>query len=242
MARLKTEEELIAYTLRQLGSPTINIEVTPEQISDNIDKAIERFAYYAYDGQIERTLDVSVVKGQRDYILPDNVTAILNLRTTSNFSSLYRLPGGYVFANSPIGLETLGNINNVDMTNMSMYLSKLTQLQQLFDIPLNYNYNEQTATLHLFEDPRENRMLMEVALEYTPEAIDKIYGHPWIKSYVEALTKITWGNVVGKFSSTLVNGSEINFDRLLSEGREDKERLEEELLTDYMEPLGISVS
>lgn len=242
MARIKTADNLVEYTLRQLGAPSIQVEVTEDQILDNIDKAIGKFAYYAMDGQEEMILDVQIVDGQMEYQLDDRVTAILNLRTASNFSSLYRLPGGYVFANQPMGLSLLENMSSVDITNMSMYLSKMSMLEQLFDIPVNYVYNEQTATLRLLEVPRENRMMILVAMEYEPKPIDKIYGHEWIKEYVEALTKITWGNVVGKYQSTLVNGSTINYDRILSEGLEAKERLEERLIHDYMEPLGIYVS
>lgn len=242
MARIKTAEALVEWTLRQLGAPTIQVEVTEDQILDNIDKAIQKFAYYAMDGQEEVILDVAITAGQMEYQLDERVTAILNLRTSSNFSSLYRLPGGYVFANQPMGLDLLSEMNNVDITNMSMYLSKMTMLEQLFDIPLNYVFNEQTSTLRLLETPRENRMLMLVAMEYEAKPVDKIYGHEWIKEYVEALTKITWGNVVGKYSSTLVNGSTINYDRILSEGLEAKTALEERLIHDYMEPLGIFVS
>lgn len=243
MARLTTRTQLTEYTLRQLGAPSIQVELTPEQISDNIDKAVEKFAYYAMDGQEEKIIIVELTHGVFDYKLPIDVTAVLSLRTSSNFSSLYRLPGGYVFANQPMGLQLLDSMTSVDITNMSMYLSKMSALESLFDIPLNYIYNEMTGTLRFFEQPRENKAMLKVALDYTPdEAQDKIFGHEWIKEYVEALCKITWGQVVGKYTSTLVNGSEINFDRILSEGYEEKEKLEEKLLTDYMEPLGIYVS
>lgn len=242
MARIKTADDLSDYILRQLGAPSIQVEVTSDQILDNIDKAVEKFSYYAMDGMEEKILDVELVDGQMEYVLDDRVTAILTMRTASNFSSLYRLPGGYVFANQPMGLSLLENMSSVNVTNMSMYLSKMSMLEQLFDIPVNYIFNEMTGTLRLLEKPRENRMMLRVAMDYEPQEIDKIYGHEWIKEYVEALTKITWGNVVGKYSSTLVNGSTINFDRILSEGLESKERLEERLINDYMEPLGIYVS
>ena len=242
MARIKTADDLIEYTKRQLGAPSIQVEVTEDQLLDNIDKAIEKFAYHSMDGMEEKVLDVEIIPGQMDYKIDDRVTAILAMRTASNFSSLYRLPGGYVFANQPMGLALLENMGSVDVTNMSMYLSKMSALESLFDIPVNYIFNENTATIRLFEVPRENRMMLKVAMDYEPQEIDKIFGHPWIKSYVEALTKITWGNVVGKFSSTLTNGSEINYDRILSEGMESKLALEEELLETYREPMGIYVS
>lgn len=242
MARIKTADDLSDYILRQLGAPSIQVEVTSDQILDNIDKAIEKFSYYAMDGMEEKILDVEIIDGQMEYVLDDRVTAILAMRTASNFSSLYRLPGGYVFANQPMGLSLLENMSSVDITNMSMYLSKMSALEKLFDIPVNYIFNEMTGTLRLLEVPREKRMMLKVAMDYEPQEIDKIFGHEWIKEYVEALTKITWGNVVGKYSSTLVNGSTINFDRILAEGIESKERLEERLLQDYMEPLGVYVS
>ncbi len=239
--RIKTLDALSDYTLRQLGAPSIQVEITPEQIEDNIYKAIEYFAYYAMDGTEDRILLVEIDKGAGDYQLDDRIMSIQNVRTTSNFSSLYRLPGGYVFANQPMGLSLLSNINSVDVTNMSMYLSKLSMLQNMFDIPINYEYNEMTGIFRLFENPRESMAMLTVSLEYEPKEVDKIFGDKWIKSYVEALCKVTWGQVVGKYSSTLINGSTINYDRILSEGLEQKEKLEEELKDAYMEPLGITV-
>ena len=49
------------------------------------------------------------------------------------------------------------------------------------------------------------------------------------------------GNNTGKFSTQLVNGATINYDRILSEAQQELQEQREELLETYREPLGIYV-
>ncbi len=112
-------------------------------------------------------------------------------------------------------------------------------MQNLFGKSVSYDFNSQNHILRIFED-FAGPVLIEAALEYIPNADhDDIYGHSWIKEYALNLTKNVWGSNVGKYSSSLVGGSDINYDRLLSESETALDRLNEDLLEKWSEALGI---
>ncbi len=54
MAQITSRQELADYCLRQLGGGVVNIELTPDQIEDAIEDAVQYYNEYHFDG-IERT-------------------------------------------------------------------------------------------------------------------------------------------------------------------------------------------
>ena len=50
MAQPSTRQELIDYSLRQLGAPVLEVNVADEQISDLVDDAIQYFNERHFDG------------------------------------------------------------------------------------------------------------------------------------------------------------------------------------------------
>ena len=51
-SRPATREELIEYCLRQLGKPAIDIAVTPEQLEDRTDEALQQYQNYHFDATV----------------------------------------------------------------------------------------------------------------------------------------------------------------------------------------------
>jgi hypothetical protein len=59
-----------------------------------------------------------------------------------------------------------------------------------------------------------------------------IIKEPWVYQYALALSKISIGNIRGKYSGTqLFGGGSINFNDILSQGLEEKRNLEEQLFS-----------
>ncbi len=118
-------------------------------------------------------------------------------------------------------------------------LANMQTYQNLFGKSVSFDYNNQNHVLRIFEQ-YSGPVAIEAALEYAPNPeYDLVYGHAWIKEYSLNLVKNVWGQNVGKYSSSLVGGSEINYDRLISESESALDRLHEELLEKYSEALGI---
>ena len=242
MAAIKTKEALQEYILRKLGSPVISIEVDETQIFDNIDDAIQKFSFEALSGEEVVALLVTTQKGVRDFVLDDRVQSVIDLRHQNSFGTSLSVGNNWVLdASYFVNSSVLTSIDQLDTTNMAAITAKLSALESMFNVPLAYDFNYNTKILRFYEDPNVNQILLKVALEYKPKEIDNIYNSTWVKRYATALTKLTWGNNLGKYNGTLINGSSLNYDRIISEAQTEIDKLEEELRNTYSAPLPIYV-
>ena len=74
-------------------------------------------------------------------------------------------------------------------------------------------------------------------LNIANEENDLIYNHEWIKAYCIAKTKEIWGSILGKYSQSLVGGAQINYGDIKSEAQSEIEKLEQELLDKWSDPV-----
>lgn len=70
---------------------------------------------------------------------------------------------------------------------------------------------------------------------------DLVFNESWVKDFAKAKTQVLWGQVLGKFSQNLVGGASINYDRIISEGQTEVDRLLEELHEKWMDPAPVIV-
>lgn len=125
----------------------------------------------------------------------------------------------------------------MEVAYMQMVTSQM--MQGMYGSSVAYDFNASNHILRIFQ-AIDGPIMIEGSLEYRPNPdYDDAYGHAWIKEYALNKVKFLWGSNVGKYSQSLIGGAEINYDRLLSEASEALDRLDEQLLERYSEPLGI---
>jgi len=241
MARLRSKIQLIDYVKSQLGAPTINVEVTNTQIGEIIDDTIQKFTEYAY-GDLESVILINI-NGAGEYILPDTITNIIKLSkgAVANLANFKVNYGGYVpniWSEQFYSGSLTGNIVNT----IGQLSASQSVLDKYFGQDLVFNFNHLAKKLQIHENFHG-----PIAVHYQYEYIandsdDMVFNHEWIKGYTLARTKFLWGNVTGKYTQSLVGGAQINYDRMLSEGQERMEKLEEELLTKWSDPAPIDVA
>lgn len=100
-------KELKDVILRRLGAPIVNVEVTPDQIYDCIQRALELFGEYHFNG---------LNKGYMAFYVPrkdekDNVT---EFAYENHVKGLFDLAGKNVFAISQIIRTNIGSITSMD--------------------------------------------------------------------------------------------------------------------------------
>ena len=66
MAQPASRQELIDYSLRQLGAPVLEINVAEEQLQDLMDDAIQFYQERHYDGVTENYLKYKITQGDID--------------------------------------------------------------------------------------------------------------------------------------------------------------------------------
>ena len=241
MARIDTQEKLREYIKRRLGAPLIRVELTDEMLDDCIEKAISEYSYYAYDGTIDGNILVELTPGQFEYKLDPRIHAVTGLRASSTYSTFINIPAGYTLAMNPITLNLQDNVSNIDIQSMTQRMAKMSNLQNIFDIQVNFDYNSNNHTLYFFEQPVSQVAVLEISMDYEPGEVDGIYNNQLIKKMAEGEAWKMWGNVTGKYSSQLVNGSEINYADMKDKGDTMCEEAKEEMM-ELREPLGIYIA
>lgn len=239
MFKIDTRQKLIQYIRERCGEPLIKVEITDSQINYIINDTILKYSEFAYDGQDVKSMLIPIFSGVKEYKLDNRISSILDLRVSRRTTSvamagLYTLPPGYT--------PTLNSTAIMKLADFETTLVNISRFDNMFDIRPNYYFNSNNKIITFLEDMEGYpNALIQVALEYEPAEIDLIYNHPWIKDMATAQSKLQWGNNIGKYSGTLINGNTINFADIKSEAQTDIDRLNEELLTRWSPPLGITV-
>jgi len=237
MARINTKEKLIEYIKRSLGAPTLRVELTEEQLSDCIDDTIQRYSEWHYDGRIIGSHIVTLENNVYTYKLPDNIMEITGISSSAISSLFAQIPQGMVLDTKSIMFDTTSSF---DMAGMSSTLAKFSNIKSTFNKKLNYDFNSNSKILTMLETPTHSAILLEVAKEYEPQEEDLIYNNVWIKQRAIGEAFFKWATVTGKYSTSLVSGSEISYGDMQAKGEAIIEKTDEEL-ENNVEPFGIHV-
>lgn len=105
--------------------------------------------------------------------------------------------------------------------------------EKLLAIIRYYTFDERTQYLSFYPPPRtpgSGSRFYGVVSCYVERPLRDIIKEPWVYQYALALSKISIGNVRGKYTgTTLFGGGQINFNDLLSQGLAEKAALEQKL-------------
>jgi len=242
MARINTKTGLIAYVKSQLGYPTINIEVTDEQLGQIIDDVVQKFTEYAY-GTLEGTVVIEF-SGAGEYDMPEAMTNLIKLSkgSTSNITNFSANFGSGYVPNLWSEQFFTGSLTGDIIPGIIAISTTKAVLDKFFADDIVYNFNHLSKKLQVLEN-YSGPAVLHYQYEYLAnEANDLVYNHEWIKGYTIARTKLLWGTVTGKYDQTLVGGARINYDRLIQEANESLQMLDEQLLNRWSDPAPIDIA
>jgi len=239
------KDELVQYALRQLGAPLLEINVSPDQMSDAVDDTIQLFNESHGDGS-EKFFVRHIVTAQdiaNRYIgLPDSIRAVVQVLPLNQTSSFYATEPLF----SPIGQfmqDEVWGLNSQSVVHYHMAMANYRLIQNMFADTPNVDFNVYTGKLKLDTNwdrfiPDETVIILEVWKALDPEEYKKIYTDRWVKRYVTARIKKQWGTNLKKFSGVqLPGGITLNGDTIYTEAVEEIANLEEELRTRYELPI-----
>lgn len=242
MKKISNREDLKKYILRQLGHPILKVELTDEHLDDCINKAIERYSYYAFGGTSEIAILVELEPNVLEYKLPDSIIAVTAISECSNDNFFIGFPQPMAVDLNMYNINTINNQNIFDIGFTTSQLAGYSTIRSLFKLKPNYTFNHNNKILRFLEKPRNNKILLEVGIEYTPnEEEDYIFNNQWIKKRSQGEAMLLWSLIVGKYGdSQLINGSSINYSKIEADGLKLIDESEEELL-EIGEALGVYV-
>lgn len=262
MQKFKNIKEFIAWLRRQLGEPMVKVELTDEQIRDNIYSALDMFIKYASGNASEDVYYVLNLKnGISDYTLPEGVLDILEFDDSSNshggINTLFTLENSLYSA----GLLDFNSLtSNSTLITYHLAMDFLEVIDRYKSSNYKWTYDNDDRLLHIYPAPKADNVIYvnntETGIEEVSDtagwallhlrqlhgagrdnfslnkAYAKLLSRQWVKEYTLALCKITLGIIRRKFdnyASIGNTGINLDGDALLSEGKEEKERLEEDL-------------
>jgi len=246
--KITNREEFGQYCLRRLGHGMIQINLTPYQIDDRIDEAIQLWNERHFDGSVETVVKHQVTEEDiaKGYItLPDNVLRVekvLPIRSQGLrdgfFGIEYQLRLRDIF-----DLRHAGSLSNFVMTKQYLgFLDDTLNGRNLVEFSRRKNRLE----IHMDWD-REVAVgmfiVMVVNIAIDPDNDDgEAYNDSWLKRYATALLKRQWGSNLSKFPDIeMLGGVTFNVSAIVSEADAEIEKLEQELEDRYTEPPGFFI-
>jgi len=258
-------EDLSLRIQHQLGAPLINLEISDEQIYDCITDAIEYFTkwagyteeYLIFDSKTYKqgvglevdklinispdmcTSSVSGLSAGYDYDLASFRKVIdcfefskgestgINTLFTLEQSMAQQIYSSYMIGNFGFDLITWETLKGfIDTRN------KVLALQP------HFRFDNKTQILKVIPEPRLDTTYLGVVGCYIERPIKDLIKERWVWKYSLALAKIEIARTREKFSGTnLFGGGSVNSQSLLAEGTQDKEKLENDLMSSYADAM-----
>lgn len=237
MAKVTSKPLLVEYILRQLGAPLVAVEATEDQIHDIIDSTIQLYSTIALEGELVKYVKMSVSAPCEITLDP----AVQSIQKVSKGGGL-AFPGlggaGFVLDYNSL---VSGGIDLKDAMGSVVNLSATRSLlDKYFGSDVNFTFNAHKKKMTITE-PYGGNIMIEMAVEYIPDAVDYIYDHEWIKKMCVAKTKLLQSDTVGKYDQNLVGGARVNHDKMQARAEQDIQVYLEELKLNYQGPAPIGI-
>jgi hypothetical protein len=239
---INTEDQMVDYIKLICGAPVINLEVTDDQIKQQIWDSIQDFQRYNYDeGSYQDYVVFTASAGVSDYPMSaikgaDNLP-IDNIQDIWDFEVSFGLDGiNTLFSPQHILLYDQwvnkgeypggpgGVTTNTGMTLASYQISMmyLEEIKSMFGKWYHANWLPGRQRLKIVPTPAEN--ITGILVLYRREYARYLYNHPLVKKLSIARVKIQWGRHLSKYPATLPDGITINGEAFLAEGKEEEQR------------------
>jgi hypothetical protein len=248
MALPKTRQEFKRYCLRKLGDGIAQINITPEQIDDRVDEAIQRFTLHHYNASAPCYVYYEITQEDIDnnYIqLSDEVISVRNVLRNRSSTSVYSTD--HLLTQNATGM-IYGS--GVDLVAYYVAQSHLSLIRNLFRADFRFNFNNITKQLTIGGDLYQagtvsGGVIIDCVKRVNGEDLgdvdipyfSKMWQEPWLQNYATCLMKIQWANNLRKFKDVkMLAGINLNVDDIEKSALEEFEKLEKQLLNEYSEP------
>jgi hypothetical protein len=260
-SKIDSYDSLAQRIRRQMGEPLVNVEIANEQIYDSIAQAMEYYTKYAgyteeflvFDSKIyERGVGIKV-----DTLI--NETAEMYKSETAGLSAGYdydlesyrRVLDCFAFTyGETTGINTLFTMEQAmsqqiyssymignfgfDLITWETLKGFIDTRNKVLAMTPHFRFDPKRQILRIIPEPISEQTYMGVVGCYIERPIKDIINERWVYRYSLALSKITVGNVRGKFSGTnLFGGGQVNYNDFMSQGIQERDALEAELKNSY---------
>lgn len=141
----------------------------------------------------------------------------------------------YLFAQQAYFGQMLGGMG-YDVTTWHMLKEWMDLRKKMFATDIYVNFNPKTQLLRLTPEPHirsgAGGRYIGIIGCHMEQSVAELVQERWVQRYALALTKISLAHIRGKFGQvTLFGGGTVNATDLMTQGVEEKNKLEEEIMT-----------
>ena len=261
--KLKSRDDIIDYALRKLGHPVTEINVDRQQCEDRLDDALELFRERHFDG-VEKAFfshkitsdDISngyvdtdalgAINGPAgDAPTGKDILSVVSVFQFGDFANINMFDVRYQMAlvdyfgvNRGLGSNTSMGLSAYDSTKRHISL-----IEDFFQPEKRIRFNKVSNRLHVDMDWDEEvttsqYLIIEAYVALNPTIFTEIFDDRLLKEYITALIKQQWGQNLSKFDGVqLPGGVSLRGSEIMSEAREEIQRIEEKFQLEYEEPI-----
>lgn len=237
-----TKAQFIAKVLRELGYPTIKVNVTEEQLDDRVDDALQVFYRRHFDGS-EKQYVAHVMSpsdaATKTVVMDPDVIGVINVFPLQSSSGA----GGSLLFNVPYQLvmSEIFGLNGGASDGVSSYIVTRTQMNTLQEFLVGrfpIRYNEKTNILYVDASSEKltvgSTILIECYKQNTAVDYPDVWSDIWLRKYAVELVRRQWSQNLGKFKDVqLPGGITINAKEMVGQAESTIRELEEELAHSY---------
>lgn len=241
MALPTTRAEFKRFILTELGVPVQQIELSDEQIENQIDMALSYYADYHFDATEKQYYKYQVTNTDitnRYITIPENMIGVVNLFSVSDvLSSTSMFSIQYQIALND--LHTLMSSSLVPYYMMRMHMSLIEQM--LVGKPLirfSRHMNRCYIDIDWSKMPEGSWIVLEGYQVIDPDTYTNVWKDRWLIRYATQLVKRSWGEVIKKYTGVkMISGTEYNGQKTWDEANAEIAKMEQEMILNYSMPV-----
>jgi hypothetical protein len=198
----------------ELGYPIVDIELAPEQLDYAITKALSELRLRSGIGYKQGYFFLQTAPGVQRYLLTNKIQGMNKIVDVLDIQRVNALAGGtnsggiygQVFA------QWLYGSGQVDLLSYHLVTEWKKTMEITFAHRIQYNFNEHTRELHLFQRfPYVATLAINASVERTEQdLLTDRYSLPWIRRYATAIARTMLAEIRGKYSSLPGAGGSIS--------------------------------
>lgn len=250
-----TKAELYDYIRSELGCPYVKVELEDSHLDTAIAKAKGMWTKWAAGTATQEVFFTMVLSGgERQYNLPDGIHEVITMNDSSDnlgtANELFTLQnqmynagmltfgqGNGTLLEYHAGLDYLDMLDRYTVNGFQWSYHKYNNTLTLSPVPsASYNWTNNDTNFMIMRAYMKEGYHLGTDIGNNENAYNEhLYDDPWFQEYCVALSKITLGYIRRKFANGEIMGNStisLDGDALVQEGRDDKERLEEQLKDD----------
>lgn len=242
--KLKTRDDFREYCLRKLGEPVIQVNVSPEQIEDAIDDALDMFWEYHADGSVQLFMKHQMTEEDlenRYFTLPRKVISVLRILSLGGGTIVTR----NIYDNLPVYAYFSDLVSRIPKWGIGNYVFNMSYMQtvsEVFNAEKLFEYNKHQDRFYIVGDTTSLKsgdyVVLEIVTINDPDDHPETWNNWWLKNYTVATIKKQWGINLGKYQNvTLPSGITLNGEAIRSEANQEIATLEERLRIEFSLPL-----